>query len=103
MPPGGPPPRFQRWQFTPDSDGTDTHTPAQIVELANERCDQENIHGQLKSGLGALQHRPPKLSLARAKPRPPFGPVPALGLTGSAPLGAHSPGQEWCPSVPAFV
>jgi hypothetical protein len=34
-----------------------THTPAQIVELANERCDQENIHGQLESGLGAL--RPP--------------------------------------------
>lgn len=33
----------------------DTHTPAQIVELANERCDQENIHGQLKSGLGALR------------------------------------------------
>jgi D-threo-aldose 1-dehydrogenase len=30
-----------------------THSPAQIVELANERCDQENIHGQLKSGLGA--------------------------------------------------
>ncbi|WP_432990683.1 IS1380 family transposase [Dactylosporangium sp. CA-233914] len=35
----------------------DTHPPAQIVELANERCDQENIHGQLKSGLGAL-HAP---------------------------------------------
>jgi hypothetical protein len=33
----------------------DTHTPARIVELANERCDQENIHGQLKSGLGALR------------------------------------------------
>lgn len=33
----------------------DTHTPAQIVELANERCDQENIHAQLKSGLGALR------------------------------------------------
>lgn len=32
-----------------------THTPAQIVELANERCDQENIHGQLKSGLAALR------------------------------------------------
>ncbi len=32
-----------------------THRPAQIVELANERCDQENIHGQLKSGLGALR------------------------------------------------
>jgi hypothetical protein len=32
-----------------------THTPAQIVELANERCDQENIVGQLKSGLGALR------------------------------------------------
>jgi hypothetical protein len=36
---------------------TDTHTPAQIVELANDRCDQENIHGQLKSGLNAL-HAP---------------------------------------------
>ncbi len=35
----------------------DTHTPAQIVELANARCDQENIHAQLKSGLGAL-HAP---------------------------------------------
>ncbi|WP_010309666.1 hypothetical protein [Saccharopolyspora spinosa] len=34
-----------------------THTPAQIVELAGERCDQENIVGQLKSGLGAL-HAP---------------------------------------------
>jgi hypothetical protein len=34
-----------------------THTPAQIVGLANERCDQENIHGQLKSGLAAL-HAP---------------------------------------------
>jgi hypothetical protein len=34
-----------------------THTTAQIVELANERCDQENIHGQLKSGLNAL-HAP---------------------------------------------
>jgi hypothetical protein len=32
-----------------------THTPAQIVELANDRCDQENIHGQLKSGLAALR------------------------------------------------
>jgi hypothetical protein len=34
-----------------------THTAAQIVELANERCDQENIIGQLKSGLNAL-HAP---------------------------------------------
>jgi len=33
----------------------DTHTPAQIVELANERCDQENIIGQLKSGINALR------------------------------------------------
>src|SRR5205085_494634 len=33
----------------------DTHTPAQIVERANDRCDQENIVGQLKSGLGALR------------------------------------------------
>jgi hypothetical protein len=35
----------------------DTHTPAQIVELANGRCDQENIVGQLKSGINAL-HAP---------------------------------------------
>jgi hypothetical protein len=35
----------------------DTHTPAQIVELANDRCDQENIVGQLKSGINAL-HAP---------------------------------------------
>lgn len=36
---------------------TDTHTPAQIVELANDRCDQENIIGELKSGINAL-HAP---------------------------------------------
>jgi hypothetical protein len=30
-------------------------TPAQIVELANERCDQENVIGQLKSGINALR------------------------------------------------
>jgi Transposase DDE domain group 1 len=30
-------------------------TPAQIVELANERCDQENVIGDLKSGIGALR------------------------------------------------
>jgi hypothetical protein len=30
-------------------------TPAQIVELANDRCDQENVIGQLKSGIGALR------------------------------------------------
>jgi hypothetical protein len=35
----------------------DTHSPARIIELANQRCDQENIIGQLKSGLGAL-HAP---------------------------------------------
>jgi hypothetical protein len=35
----------------------DTHTPAQIVALANGRCDQENIVGQLKSGINAL-HAP---------------------------------------------
>jgi hypothetical protein len=35
----------------------DTHTAAQIVELANDRCDQENIVGQLKSGINAL-HAP---------------------------------------------
>jgi DDE family transposase len=34
-----------------------THTPTQIVELANDRCDQENIVGQLKSGINAL-HAP---------------------------------------------
>ena len=27
----------------------------QIVELANERCDQENVIGQLKSGINALR------------------------------------------------
>jgi hypothetical protein len=30
-------------------------TPAQIVELANDRCDQENIIGQLTSGINALR------------------------------------------------
>ena len=35
----------------------DTHPPARIVELANDRCDQENIVGQLKSGINAL-HAP---------------------------------------------
>jgi Transposase DDE domain group 1 len=30
-------------------------TAAQIVELANERCDQENVVGQLKSGINALR------------------------------------------------
>src|SRR6266545_4894634 len=35
----------------------DTHTPARIVELANDRCDQENLIGQLKSGINAL-HAP---------------------------------------------
>jgi hypothetical protein len=30
-------------------------TAARIVELANDRCDQENIHGQLKSGINALR------------------------------------------------
>jgi hypothetical protein len=30
-------------------------TAQQVVELANERCDQENIIGQLKSGIGALR------------------------------------------------
>ena len=34
-----------------------THTPARIVALANQRCDQENILGQLKSGINAL-HAP---------------------------------------------
>jgi len=37
--------------------GADTHTPACIVALANQRCDQENIIGQLKSGINAL-HAP---------------------------------------------
>lgn len=44
-----------RYFFYVTTYGADTHTPAQIVELANDRCDQENIHGQLKSGLGALR------------------------------------------------
>ena len=35
----------------------DTHPPQLIVELANGRCDQENIVGQLKSGINAL-HAP---------------------------------------------
>jgi hypothetical protein len=35
----------------------DTHAPQLIVELANQRCDQENIVGQLKSGINAL-HAP---------------------------------------------
>jgi hypothetical protein len=35
----------------------DTHPPGRIVELANARCDQENIVGQLKSGINAL-HAP---------------------------------------------
>ena len=30
-------------------------TPAEIVALANQRCDQENIIGQLKSGINALR------------------------------------------------
>jgi len=30
-------------------------TPAQVVACANQRCDQENIIGQLKSGVGALR------------------------------------------------
>jgi hypothetical protein len=30
-------------------------TARQVVELANERCDQENIIGQLKSGINALR------------------------------------------------
>jgi hypothetical protein len=30
-------------------------TPTQIVALANGRCDQENVIGQLKSGIGALR------------------------------------------------
>jgi len=34
-----------------------THTPARIVALANQRCDQENIIGQFKSGINAL-HAP---------------------------------------------
>src|SRR5690606_20972656 len=35
--------------------GADTHTAARIVELANDRCDQENLIGQLKSGINALR------------------------------------------------
>jgi hypothetical protein len=37
--------------------GAGTHTPARIVQLANDRCDQENIIGQFKSGINAL-HAP---------------------------------------------
>ena len=44
-----------RYFFYFTTHSADTHTPAQIVELANDRCDQENIHGQLKSGLVALR------------------------------------------------
>jgi hypothetical protein len=44
-----------RYFFYVTTYSADTHTPAQIVELANDRCDQENIHGQLKSGLSALR------------------------------------------------
>jgi hypothetical protein len=33
----------------------ESHPAERIVELANDRCDQENIVGQLKSGLGALR------------------------------------------------
>jgi hypothetical protein len=40
-----------------DTYTADTHTAAQIVELANDRCDQDNIIGQLKSGINAL-HAP---------------------------------------------
>jgi hypothetical protein len=35
----------------------ESHPPQRIVELANGRCDQENIVGQLKSGINAL-HAP---------------------------------------------
>jgi Transposase DDE domain group 1 len=31
------------------------HTAPDIVALANDRCDQENVIGQLKSGIGALR------------------------------------------------
>jgi hypothetical protein len=30
-------------------------TAAEIVALANERCDQENVIGDLRSGIGALR------------------------------------------------
>ena len=46
-----------RYFFYVTTYSADTHTPAQIVALANDRCDQENIHGQLKSGINAL-HAP---------------------------------------------
>ena len=32
-----------------------TETAEQVVDLANERCDQENLIGQLKSGINALR------------------------------------------------
>jgi len=34
---------------------TADRTAEQVVELANDRCDQENIIGQLKSGIAALR------------------------------------------------
>ncbi|HLT10104.1 MAG TPA: hypothetical protein VK028_04770 [Micromonosporaceae bacterium] len=46
-----------RYLFYVTTYSSATHTQAQIVELANERCDQEHIHAQLKSGLAAL-HAP---------------------------------------------
>lgn len=46
-----------RYFFYVTTYSADSHTAAQIVELANDRCDQENIHGQLKSGINAL-HAP---------------------------------------------
>jgi hypothetical protein len=46
-----------RYFFSFTTYPTDTHPPARIVELANARCDQENIIGQLKSGINAL-HAP---------------------------------------------
>jgi Transposase DDE domain group 1 len=46
-----------RYFFYVTTYAADTHPAARIVELANGRCDQENIVGQLKSGINAL-HAP---------------------------------------------
>ena len=33
-----------------------TSSPAEIVFLANDRCNQENLHAQLKGGVRAFRH-----------------------------------------------
>ena len=46
-----------RYFFYVTTYAADTHPAERIVEVANGRCDQENIIGQLKSGINAL-HAP---------------------------------------------